>query len=91
MSSPPRSTAPPPTTTVTVQAQPPRTPVHTNPNLTDLSLADLPFALVLWLYLLLVRALMFVLFAPVLTRAAYGLSLADMVVLSCGNPNGYGS
>ena len=33
MSSPPRSTAPPPPTTV--MAQPPRTPVHTSPNLTD--------------------------------------------------------
>jgi hypothetical protein len=35
MSSPPRSSAPPPPTTATVQAQPPRTPVHTSPNLTD--------------------------------------------------------
>lgn len=52
-----------------------------NPNVDDITLIDLPYAFVLWIYLLLVRAAMFVLFAPVLTRAGYGLTLAQNVVL----------
>jgi hypothetical protein len=52
-----------------------------DPNVDDITLIDLPYAFVLWIYLLLVRAAMFVLFAPVLTRAGYGLTLAQNVVL----------
>ena len=54
----------------------------TDSKITDINLRQLPYALLLWVYLLLVRVFTFVIFSPLLVRAAYGLSFQDMVILS---------
>ena len=59
-----------------------------DPKITDINLRELPYALLLWVYLLLVRIVMFILFSPLLVRAAYGLSLQDMVILSWSGLHG---
>lgn len=47
-----------------------------------ISAADWGWAVVLWLFLLLIRTFVTLLFAPLLRRGDYGMSWRDLVVLS---------
>jgi len=53
-----------------------------NPKVSDIKWYDFPMSLVLWLYLLLARAAMFVLFWPVLKRSGYGMTPREGLVLA---------
>ena len=53
-----------------------------NPLISDIKWFDFPMALALWVYLLLARAAMFVLFWPVLKRSGYGMTPREGLVLA---------
>ena len=53
-----------------------------NATVSDIKWFDYPMALVLWIYLLLARAAMFVLFLPVLRKAGYGMTPREGLVLA---------
>ena len=53
-----------------------------NASVSDIKWFDYPMALVLWVYLLLARAAMFVLFWPVLKRVGYGMTPREGLVLA---------